>query len=76
MTNKKVYLKKLKLPKKYIDESRVALLLEKPGTLSKQEKEWLKSYVAILLLKEKKLEPKNKLSQAFIRSLNDNIHSK
>lgn len=74
MTNKQVYLRKLKLPKDYINEPRVALVLKKPGTLSKQEKEWLKSYVAILLLKEKKLEPKHKLSQAFIRSLNDNIH--
>ena len=74
MTNKKVYLKKLKLDAKYLGEPRVALLLGKPGTLSKQEKEWLKSYVSILLLKEKKQAPRNKLSDDFKRSLNGNIY--
>lgn len=70
MTNQKVYLKKLKLPEKYINEPAVAIMLKKPGTLSKQDKKWLISYVAILELKEIKTEiSRNKLSEAFIKTL-------
>ena len=70
MTNQKVYLKKLKLPEKYINEPAVAIMLKKPGTLSKQDKKWLISYVAILELKEIKAEiSRDKLSEAFIKTL-------
>lgn len=74
MTNRNVYLKKLKLNEKYIDEYPIALMLRKPGTLSKAEKNWLKSFVAILELKDipSKIE-KNKLSDAFIRCLQKEI---
>ena len=70
MTNQKVYLKKLKLPEKYINEPAVAIMLKKPGTLSKRDKQWLISYVAILELKEIKTEiSRAKLSDAFIKTL-------
>lgn len=71
MTNQKVYLKKLKLPEKYINEPAVAIMLKKPGTLSKQDKKWLISYVAILELRDIKPEviSRNKLSEAFIKTL-------
>ena len=70
MTNQKVYLKKLKLPEKYINEPAVAIMLKKPGTLSKRDKQWLISYVAILELKEIKTEiSRDKLSDAFIKTL-------
>lgn len=72
MTNRDVYLKKLKLDEKYINELPIAIMLKKPGTLSKAEKNWLKSYVAILELKDvipPKIE-KNRLSNAFIQCLN------
>lgn len=70
MTNQKVYLKKLKLPEKYISNPAISIMLRKPGTLSKGEKEWLISYVAILELREIKAEiRKDKLSEAFIKTL-------
>lgn len=71
MTNQKVYLKKLKLPEKYINEPAVAIMLKKPGTLSKQDKKWLISYVAVLELRDIKPEiiSRDKLSEAFIKTL-------
>lgn len=71
MTNQKVYLKKLKLPEKYINEPAVAIMLKKPGTLSKRDKKWLISYVAILELRDIKPEiiSRDKLSEAFIKTL-------
>lgn len=70
MTNEKVFMLKLKLPEKYMEEPRIKLMLNKPGTLSKKEKEWLKSYVALLELKDLKADiRKDRLSDAFIRSL-------
>lgn len=71
MKNRDVYIKKLKLNPKYIDDPKVTLMLMKPGTLSKEEKNWLRSYVAILELKDfttPKVE-KNRLSEEFIKSL-------
>lgn len=72
MTNKNVYLKKLKLDEKYIDNPRIALMLKKPGTLSKKEKEWLKNFVDLLALSDIQPTPisRTKLSKDFIRSLN------
>ena len=70
MTNEKVYLKKLHLPEKYIAEPSVSIMLRKPGTLSKKEKEWLKSYVALLELRD--IKPnirRDKLSEAFIKTI-------
>ena len=70
MNNENVYLKKLKLPEKYLTDTHVKLMLDKPGTLSKKEKVWLRSYVALLELKDIKADiRKDKLSDAFIRSL-------
>lgn len=70
MTNKKVFTLKLKLPEKYLEEPRIKLMLDKPGTLSKKEKQWLKSYVALLELRDLKPEiRRDKLSKDFIRSL-------
>lgn len=71
MTNEKVYLKKLKLNPKYLNNKAIALMLMKPGTLSKKEKEWLCSYVAILELKDI-VSPeirRDRLSNEFIKSL-------
>lgn len=70
MTNKKVFTLKLKLPEKYLTEPHIALMLNKPGTLSKKEKEWLRSYVALLELQDIKPEiSREKLSDAFVKSL-------
>ena len=70
MTNEKVFTHKLKLPEKYSTDPRIKLMLDKPGTLSKKEKEWLRSYVALLELKDIKADiRKDRLSDAFIRSL-------
>lgn len=73
MRNRDVYIKKLKLPEKYINDPRISLMLRKPGTLSKKEKEWLRSYVSLLELTEfKKPEiSRTKLSDAFVRSLKE-----
>lgn len=70
MRNHNVYLNKLKLPEKYIDEPAISLMLRKPGTLSKREKEWLISYVALLELRD--LKPtisRDKLSPDFIKTI-------
>lgn len=70
MRNTNVYLNKLKLPEKYIEEPPIALMLQKPGTLSKKEKEWLKAYVALLELRDIKPEiSREKLSEDFKRNL-------
>lgn len=70
MKNENVFLRKLKLPEKYLGEPRIALMLDKPGTLSKKEKEWLRSYVVLLELRDIKPEiSREKLSNDFIRSL-------
>ena len=70
MKNENVYLKKLKLPEKYLEEPRIKLMLDKPGTLSKKEKQWLKSYVALLGLRDFKPNiRKDRLSDEFVRSL-------
>lgn len=70
MRNINVYKNKLKLPEKYINEPAISLMLRKPGTLSKREKEWLISYVALLELRD--LKPtisKDKLSDEFVKLL-------
>lgn len=70
MRNVNVYLNKLKLNPKYLKEPKVVLMLRKPGTLSKREKEWLISYVALLELRDLKPDiRKDRLSDAFVRSL-------
>lgn len=70
MRNENVFLRKLKLPEKYLTEPAIALMLSKPGTLSKKEKEWLRSYVALLELRDLKSEIKrDKLSNGFVKSL-------
>jgi len=72
MKNINVYKNKLNLPEKYIDEPAISLMLRKPGTLSKREKEWLVSYVSILELRDtiKSDISREKLSDDFIKSLN------
>ena len=70
MRNQNVYLNKLKLNPKYIDEPAISLMLRKPGTLSKREKEWLISYVALLELRD--LKPtisRDKLSDEFVKTI-------
>ena len=70
MTNRKVYLKKLHLPEKYITVPAIAMMLMKPGTLSKKEKEWLSSYVGLLELRDIKPNiSREKLSSAFIKTI-------
>lgn len=71
MTNRNVYLKKLKLDEKYINNPHIVLMLSKPGTLSKKEKEWLRAFVALLSLSDVTTTPvsRTKLSEDFIRSL-------
>lgn len=70
MKNTNVYLKKLHLPEKYITEPSIALMLSKPGTLSKKEKEWLRSYVSLLELKDFKPNiRRDRLSEAFIKTI-------
>lgn len=70
MTNKKVFTLKLKLPEKYLEEPHIKLMLDKPGTLSKREKEWLSSYVALLELKDIKPRiSRSKLSEAFVKTI-------
>ena len=71
MKNENVFLRKLKLPEKYLTEPHIALMLNKPGTLSKKEKEWLRSYVALLELRDVKSNiRRDKLSNEFVKSLN------
>lgn len=70
MKNINVYKNKLNLPEKYIDEPAISLMLRKPGTLSKREKEWLISYVAVLELRD--LKPtisRDKLSDEFVKTI-------
>lgn len=63
---------KLKLPKKYLEEPRIKLMLDKPGTLSKREKEWLTSYVAVLELRDfKPIISRDKLSDEFVKTLKE-----
>lgn len=70
MKNENVFLRKLKLPEKYLTEPHIALMLNKPGTLSKKEKEWLRSYVALLELRDVKPNiRRDKLSNEFVNSL-------
>lgn len=70
MKNEKVFTLKLKLPEKYIDDPHIKLMLDKPGTLSKKEKQWLISYVALLELRDLKTDiRRDKLSDEFVRSL-------
>lgn len=70
MTNEKVFTLKLKLPEKYMEEPRIKLMLNKPGTLSKREKEWLISYVALLELKDlKPVISRDKLSDEFVKTI-------
>ena len=70
MKNLNVYKNKLKLPEKYLNDPHIALMLDKPGTLSKKEKKWLISYVALLELRDFKPEiSRSKLSNEFVRSL-------
>lgn len=70
MKNENVYLKKIKLPEKYLNDPHVRLMLAKPGTLSKKEKKWLKSYVALLELRDIKSDiRRDRLSDDFVRSL-------
>lgn len=70
MKNINVYKNKLNLPEKYINEPAISLMLRKPGTLSKREKEWLISYVDLLELRD--LKPtisRDKLSPDFIKTI-------
>ena len=70
MKNENVFLRKLKLPEKYLVEPSVTLMLQKPGTLSKKEKEWLRAYVALLELRDIKTEiSREKLSDAFVKTI-------
>ena len=71
MKNENVYKNKLKLPEKYIDDPHIKLMLDKPGTLSKKEKEWLRSYVPLLELRDIKTAiRRDKLRNEFVKSLN------
>ena len=70
MKNFNVYLRKLKLPEKYLDEPAISLMLRKPGTLSKREKEWLVSYVALSELRDIKPNiQRDKLSDDFVKTI-------
>lgn len=61
---------KLKLPEKYLEEPCIKLMLDKPGTLSKREKQWLRSYVALLELKDfKPTISRDKLSDEFVKTI-------
>ena len=70
MRNENVFLRKLKLPEKYLTDPHIRLMLDKPGTLSKKEKEWLRSYVVLLELRDLKPEiSREKLSKDFIKTI-------
>lgn len=70
MKNENVFLRKLKLPEKYLTDPHIRLMLDKPGTLSKKEKEWLRSYVVLLGLRDFKPEiSREKLSKDFIKTI-------
>ena len=72
MSNVDVFLKKLKLPAKYLKEPEVEIMLRKPGTLSKNEKNLLINLVNLFELRD--IKPKisrNKLSADFIKSIKE-----
>ena len=75
MSNIDVFLKKLKLPEKYINEPAISLILRKPGTLSKNEKKLLINLVSLFELRDikPKVISRNKLSTDFIKSLKEVI---
>ena len=56
MSNVDVFLKKLKLPAKYLKEPVVEIMLRKPGTLSKNEKKLLINLVNLFELRD--IKPK------------------
>lgn len=71
MKNRNVYLHKLGLPEKYLSNPTIELMLRKPGTLSKREKQWLISYVALLELRDIKPDiPRDHLSDEFKKTIN------
>ena len=72
MSNIDVYLKKLKLPEKYINEPVISLILRKPGTLSKNEKKLLINLVSLFELRDIKPNiSRKKLSTDFIKSIKE-----
>ena len=72
MSNIDVFLKKLKLPEKYINEPVISLMLRKPGTLSKNEKKLLINLVNLFELRDIKPNiSRNKLSADFIKSIKE-----
>lgn len=72
MSNIDVFLKKLKLPAKYLNEPVVKIMLRKPGTLSKNEKKLLINLVSLFELRDIKPNiSRNKLSADFIKSIKE-----
>lgn len=73
MSNIDVFLKKLKLPAKYLKEPVVEIMLRKPGTLSKNEKKLLINLVSLFELRDikPKVVSRNKLSADFIKSIKE-----
>lgn len=73
MSNIDVFLKKLKLPAKYLKEPVVEIMLRKPGTLSKNEKKLLINLVSLFELRDikPKVISRNKLSTDFIKSIKE-----
>ena len=72
MSNIDVFLKKLKLPAKYLKETVVEIMLRKPGTLSKNEKKLLINLVSLFELRDIKPNiSRNKLSADFIKSIKE-----
>ena len=72
MSNVDVFLKKLKLPAKYLKEPVVEIMLRKPGTLSKNEKKLLINLVNLFEFRD--IKPKisrNKLSADFIKLIKE-----
>lgn len=73
MSNIDVFLKKLKLPAKYLKEPVVEIMLRKPGTLSKNEKKLLINLVSLFELRDikPKVVSREHLSTDFIKSLKE-----
>lgn len=73
MSNIDVFLKKLKLPAKYLKEPVVEIILRKPGTLSKNEKKLLINLVSLFELRDikPKVVSREHLSADFIKSLKE-----
>lgn len=72
MSNIDVFLKKLKLPAKYLKEPVVEIMLRKPGTLSKNEKKLLINLVNLFELRDIKPNiSRKKLSADFIKSIKE-----